>query len=393
MKKLLKWLIVLALIAGLGLAVGRALKARKAREQAASQALATRTVATLELAATDVTPARVVPLEQGLAVSGSLRAVNSAWVKARVAGEIRALALREGDRVRAGQVVARIDAAEYASRVTQARRQADAARAQIDIARRVYENNKALVAQGFISKTALDTSLASLEGAKATYQAALAAVDVARKALADTELRSPISGLVGQRPMQNGERAGVDARILEVVDLSAMELEAAIPPAEAMSLRVGQQAELTVEGGNQPFTAKVVRINPIAQAGSRSVLAYLRVDHPEGLRQGLFAQGRIVTARAQVLAIPLASVRTDRPEPYVQLVRADRIAYQRVSLGARGTVDGEPMVGVDGIDAGARVLVGSLGSLREGTPVHFTGTPATAVTPATAPSATSAKAN
>ena len=90
----------------------------------------------------------------------------------------------------------------------QAQEQADSAKAQIDIAQRQWNNNKALVDQGFISKTALDTSLNNLHAAQANHKAALAAVDMARKTLDDTVLRAPISGVVAQRLAQPGERVG-----------------------------------------------------------------------------------------------------------------------------------------------------------------------------------------
>jgi RND family efflux transporter MFP subunit len=167
--------------------------------------------AVVELAATDLVVAAQRNLAQGLPVSGSLKAVQSALVKARVPGELQGLTLREGDAVKAGQIVARVDAGEYQSRVRQAQEQADAARAQIDIAQRQWDNNKALVDQGFISRTALDTSLNNLNAAKANHKAALAAVEVARKSLDDTVLAAPISGVVAQRLAQPGERVGVDA--------------------------------------------------------------------------------------------------------------------------------------------------------------------------------------
>src|SRR5450756_242168 len=98
---------------------------------------------------------------QGLAVSGSLKAVNSAMIKARVAGELQGLTVREGDFVKAGQVIARIEASEYTSRVRQAGQQAESGKAQVDGVQRRYDNNKALVDQGCISRTVLDASLAN----------------------------------------------------------------------------------------------------------------------------------------------------------------------------------------------------------------------------------------
>ncbi|MGZ5848345.1 MAG: efflux RND transporter periplasmic adaptor subunit, partial [Ramlibacter sp.] len=177
------WIVACVLLVLVAAAGARLLSARKAREAATPVAKAE---AVVELAASDVLRAQEVALASGVPVSGSLRAVNSAVVKARVAGELQALTVREGDTVAAGQVIARVDPAESQHRLRQASEQADAAKAQIAIAQRQWENNKALVDQGFISRTALDTSLNNLNGAKATYQAAIAAADVARKTLDDT---------------------------------------------------------------------------------------------------------------------------------------------------------------------------------------------------------------
>jgi hypothetical protein len=99
----------------------------------------------IELAATDVTPIQLMDINQGLKVTGVLKAVNSAIVKARVAGELQMLTVREGDTVTAGQVLAKIDPREFEARLQQAQQQADAALAQIDIAQRQFANNKALV--------------------------------------------------------------------------------------------------------------------------------------------------------------------------------------------------------------------------------------------------------
>jgi len=308
----------------------------------------------------------------GVPVSGALRAVESAMVKARVGGELQGLTLREGDSVKAGQEIARIEPTEARARLRQAQQQADAAKAQVDINQRQYANNQALVDQGFISPTALVTSQASLEAARASHQAAVAAADVARKALDDTVLRSPLTGLVAQRLAQPGERVAVDARIVEVVDLSRLELEAQLTPADSLAVRVGQKAQLTIEGAAAPVPATVARISPSAQAGSRAVPVYLRVEQPAGampLRQGLYVQGTLDTGRADVLTVPLDAVRTDRPVPYLQTVKDGRIAYADVRTGARALVDGQAWVAVEGLPEGALVVAGRIGPLREGTAV------------------------
>jgi len=279
--------------------------------------------------------------------------------------------LREGDLVKTGQVVARIDATESQARVRQAQQQAEAARAQVDIARRSFENNRALVDQGFISKTSLDTSLASLAAAEASYQAAQAGAELAVKSLDDTVLRAPMAGVVAQRLAQPGERVAIDTRILEIVDLSRLELEASINPADALLVRVGQVARLTVEGASQPLTASVARVNPTAMSGSRAVLAYLTVQPNAGLRQGLFAQGTLATGTLSMPAVPLSAVRTDKPLPYVQMIQDGKVVHQTVELGARGERAGQTLVGVKGVSDNALLISGTVGSLRAGTLVKL----------------------
>ena len=368
MKLPIKWLAAGAVVALLALGIVRALHSREASKQALeAQQAAQKQQATVEVVASDRLQAQRLELTQALPITGALKAVNSAFIKARVAGELQALSVREGDFVKAGQVIARIEPTEYQARLRQAQQQAESARAQVDIAQRNLDNNKALVDQGFISRTALDTSLNTLSSAQANYKAAQAGADVASKALDDAVLRSPISGQVSQRLVQPGERVAVDARVLEVVDLRALELEVSLSAADSVGVRAGQVATLSIEGMAQPVRAKLVRINPSTVAGSRSVLAYLAVDASAGLRQGLFAQGTLATGRVKVLAVPLDAVRTDKPQPYVQIVADGKVAHARVTLGARGEYQGAAMVEVQGLPEGAAVLGGAVGALREGT--------------------------
>ncbi|MDP2418654.1 MAG: efflux RND transporter periplasmic adaptor subunit [Hydrogenophaga sp.] len=384
-----QWLLLTALVLAIALGVARALNKRADQRDAATQAAAALQQAPVyELTAADVVAVQPLTLAQTVDISGSLKALQTASIKARVAGEVQGLRKREGDTVRAGEVLARIDSTEAQARLRQASQQADAALAQVSIARRTLENNQALVRQGFISATALDTSTANLAAAEANHQAALAARDIARKTLADTTLRSPINGQVSARLVQNGERVGLDTRLLEVVDLSGFELEAALAPSEAMAVLPGLQVNLTVEGLAQPVPATVARINPSVQAGSRSVLVYLRVSANAGMRQGLFAQGYIVTGQVNALAAPLSAVRNDKPKPYVQLLRDGRIQHQTVVPGARGLLDGEPMVSLEGVPAGTQLLRAQAGLIREGTEVrvqtagHTTSTTPSASSPA-----------
>jgi RND family efflux transporter MFP subunit len=384
MKRALKWLIPLLVLLLLGGAVLRTLQARKAEQAALALPLA---AAVLDLAPSDVLTLSPVELARQIEVSGGLKAVNSAVVKARVSADVKSLTVREGDSVKRGQVLGQLDTAELDLRLRQAEQNAASASAQRDIARRSLDNNRALVKQGFISATGLDTSVSNDAAAEANHRAAQAAVGLARKSRADAVLTAPISGLVSQRLVQPGEKVSMDAKLLEIVDLSRIELEAAIAPEDIASITIGRPAVLRIDGLAEPVAARVARINPSAQTGSRAVLAYLAVEPHPALRQGLFAKGSIETERRQVLALPLAAVRFDLSLPYVMQLRAGKAMQAPVQLGMRGEFAGRAWVEVvAGLAEGAQVLGGSVGSVRDGTAVRV------AVISAAAPSSAASAA-
>ncbi len=376
-------LLLLALVAVLALSIGigRALLARKHQQQAVQQAAAAAPVA-LRLQPAEVLTLQRRALPLGVPVSGVLEALQAASIKAYAAGTLQDLTVREGDSVQAGQVLARVDAADANARLRQAQQEAEAARAQRTIQERLHSNNQALVEQGFISQTALRTSDANLQSAQAQYQSALAQAEVARKAVADTVLRSPIAGQVALRLANNGERVAVETRVLEIVDLRQLQLQALLPPADSLQVRPGLAARLRLDGSPQEFAARVVRVSPRADAATRSVPVYLQLEPSPALvlRPGMFLQGQIDLAPGtaqQPLALPLDTVYTDKPQPYVQVLQAgngqQNIAHRSVTLGARALVDGRAWVEIEGLPEGSRIVAAGAGALREGTLVEIAG--------------------
>ena len=391
MKRWMKWLVIALIIAVIAGFVLRAVKQRRAQAEAAAAPASAPSA--LELGAADVTTARTLELSRTLPVSGGLKAVNSAIVKARVAAEVKTLTVREGDAVKAGQVIGRLDTSEFELRVRQAEQAAVSARTQLDIAKRALDNNRALVAQGFISPTGLETSVSNEAGAQASYQAAMAAAGLARKSRADALLVAPINGIVSQRLVQPGERVAVDAKLLEVVDLSRLELEAAVAPEDVGGVQVGQLARLSIDGLSEPAIAKVARINPSTQAGTRAVMVYLALEPQAGLRQGLFGRGGIEVQRKTALLVPLSAVRVDQAQPYVLAIVAGKIERRTVGLGLRGEarLDGKLDSAVEitaGVTEGTLLLRATAGALRDGTAVRVA-TPA-ALPSVAAPSTSSA---
>lgn len=373
LKRRFFWLGLLAvLIAAAGFGM---LKKKNQPAPAASAAAPSASApATLEFLPSDVAVVKPRDLRRTLALTGSLRALDQVSVKAKVAGEVRDVSVREGEAVKAGQVLVKIDASEYRARLEQARGALLAARGQLDIAAKARANNKALVEKGFISRNAFDNASSQYDIARANVETAQGALDVAQKALHDTVIRAPISGLVSSRNVQPGEKVPVDFRLLDVVDLRRMEMEAAVPAADIMNVALGQEVQVRVEGLQAPLAARVARINPATQAGSRSILVYVQVDNPQGkLRAGMFAEAQLtLEKKTGVLTVPQSAVQNDGAAPYVYAIENGKLAQKPVRLGMQGNDgDGPAVEVISGLSDGAQIVRSNLGNLQPGSTVRF----------------------
>jgi RND family efflux transporter MFP subunit len=369
LKKKSFWIVLAAVLV---VAVGAKAMKQRAAQSAAPVAQATMA---LEFLPTDVTQVKLRDLRQVLLSSGALRAVNQASVKAKLAGEVKEVLVREGEAVKEGQVLVKIDPTEYLARLEQAKGSLLAAQGQLDIATKARDNNKALVAKGFISQNAFDNAASQYDIARANVDSAKGALDVAKKALNDTVVRAPLSGLVAARAVQPGEKVSADNRLLDVVDLRQMELEAAVPTTDIINVKLGQEAQVKVEGVPVPLTGKVTRINPATQAGSRSVMAYIQIDNPQNLlRAGMFAEAQLVLAKKSgVLTAPQSAIHTSGGSASLYAIENGKIMQKTVTLGIRGNDDDGTAVEITGgVNNGAQIVKTNLGNLQTGTPVKLT---------------------
>lgn len=369
MSQPIKWIALAAGALILGGGIGRAIVHKKAQQNELAQSTATAQAGVMALSSKDVHEVQRTLLTHAIPVSGSLTAQRSAIVKAKVAAELLSLSVREGDQVQADQVIGKLDPQEFDTRLQQARQQAASAKAQWQIAQQNLENNQALVQQGFISRTALDTSLSNAAAAKATYEAAQSAVDLAAKSLKDSVVCAPITGQISQRFAQAGERVGIDGRIVEIVDLGSLELQAPLTPQDVTRVRVGSPATLHVEGLAEALSARVARINPSATADTRSVMVYLALQPHPALRQGLFVQGDITLTKQEALSVPRTAITRASGQDQVLRVRDGKVGKVNVKLGTHvgQGADGVQLVEIaEGLQAGERVLVNAAGTVRDG---------------------------
>jgi len=324
--------------------------------------------AVLEFAATDLVSAELRSMAPTVQLSGTLRPWREATVKARVAGELQALSVREGDTVKQGQIIGRIDATDYRARLAGSEADVAAARATLGVAEKNQATQESLLARNFISRNAYDTTAGTRDAAKARLDAAKAAADVGRKALSDTTLVAPIDGVVSARIVQAGERVPVDGRIVTVADISRLELAASIPAGDAARLAPGAEITVSVEGlDDVRITGRIERINPAAAPGSRSIELYALIENRDGrLRGGLFAQGQVAAGTAQErVAVPASALREEDGDLVLYVLTADKVQRRRVKT---AIAEAGWVAITEGLASGERVVRYNLGPLKDGSP-------------------------
>jgi len=314
-----------------------------------------------EFAKNDIATVQTRNLGLVIPISGSVRPVLQATIKSKVAGEIAHLYVREGERVTAGQVLVSIDTADLKARNDAQRAMTAETKARLDLATKNEANNRALLAKNFISQNAFDSIANSVEIAEANHQSALAQTAITQRALADAQIRAPFAGIIAKRAVNVGEKITADAPIMQIVDLSKMELEAPVPVGDIPSVKVGQEIALTVDGFNErEFKGKVERINPAAEAGSRSISIFVTLPNSDGaLKGGMFANGTLAaTGRSAVNALPLASLIEEGGQTFVYAIKGGTVERGLVEIRS-GVETGTEVIAVkaEGLKHGSKAVV------------------------------------
>ena len=323
--------------------------------------------AVLEFADREIVRPTLASLPVVVEFSGPLVAPQTAVLRAKAPGTLLSLAVAEGDRVKAGQVVGRIDAAELDTRLAERRAQVESARAQLVQAERSHASNQRLSDQGFISPIALDASRSALDTARAQLRAAEAALQTVQVGGRETVLVAPIAGIVHRRHVLPGEKLAAEQQVLTLVDLAALELAGSVATHEVSVLAPGMPVAVRVEGHGRDVTGTLARIAPAAEAGTRSIGVTVALANPkESFRAGQYAVGRVVLADpAQRLTLPAAAVSGSPGAQQVWVLDNGALLRRSVTTGRRDEREGRVEI-VAGLDARAQVLAAPYDNLREG---------------------------
>ncbi|NDE94085.1 MAG: efflux RND transporter periplasmic adaptor subunit [Betaproteobacteria bacterium] len=304
-------------------------------------------------------------------------------------GELQSLSVREGMTVNKGDVLGQIDPTDYELRIQERQAQLRQAEAQWLTAQRNAEANKQLVSRGFISENSSANTISALDAAKAARDAVQFQLEQAIKALADTRLVAPISGVVAERYALPGEKLSPDNRVLSIVSMQKLEAEVAVPTQDLGAVRIGQVVNLQAEGLEHALNAKVLRINPATSANSRNVMVYLGLETPpSSVRVGAFVQGLLpLQTKTQVLAVPFSAVRDLGGRQAVWVVKEGKLQEQVVRTGIRDDRALAPNAAlgmvqiVEGLNEGDTVIATSLGLSSTGSAAMKNGVPVLLVKP------------
>ena len=292
----------------------------------------------LEFAAADIVRLERKKLSIEAELPGTVQAVSQATVRAKVAAEVKRVLVREGDRVRVGQTLAEFDTANLRAQLAERKAAVAAAQADLGTAERTRNQNAELYKQKFISQSAYEASDSASQAKAATVELAKAQLEQTQIMLNDAIVRAPIAGVVAKRHVQPGEKVGFDAPLIQIVDLSDLEVQAQASLADITNIKPGMPASVQVEGlTDRTFPGRVERINPAAEPGTRSINVYVSLAN-EGslLKAGMFARVRLtMAAEREASALPVSAVRGDGVQSYVWLVARNRLERRPVTVGTR----------------------------------------------------------
>jgi len=325
---------------------------------------------TLEFTPTDVASIEPKALSRWLPVSGTLQPVNQATVKAKVSGEIRQVLVREGESVKAGQVLARFDTSDLDARLTDRVGALESSRAQLALAEKTRTQNLALLKQNFISQTAYDSAESNFSVSQGTLKSNEAQVQLAKNALRDAVVITTLEGTVAKRHIQPGEKVNFDSPLFTVVDLGRMELQAMVPANDIPEIVIGMPVELSIEGfGERRFKGEVERINPMTEAGTRAILVFVQIPNPDAvLRGGMFATGRIrLAAGAPVPTLPDTAIRSEAGQTYVWGIDNGKLLRRIVVTGKRDEAAGRTEIKTE-LPPSMLILSTHFDNLKDGLP-------------------------
>jgi RND family efflux transporter MFP subunit len=326
----------------------------------------------IEVASMEVIQVHRQTYGQEIRINGFIQPARRVTLTARLSGTLASVETDVGKAVRAGDIIARFDTEALTLSQNRLAATTEAKAATLQRAQKDLERTRSLVATGGVAQaklTEVETDVAVL---KAELRALEAEQAEAQRALNDAVVTAPFDGIVNSRRINPGQAVSINTELFEIVDIAQLDLVALIPPQESAGLSIGQMASIQIEGLPEPLSARLDRISPATLDNSRSLQAYLRLEHVvPGLRGGMFGHGSLqIDSREDILAVPVAAIAREGGETFIRTVIDGVVHRQPVVLGT--TSVGEDLVEVrSGLNEGDVVITVPLKDVSSGTSVKI----------------------
>jgi membrane fusion protein, multidrug efflux system len=353
--------ILLCLLAGCGTGG----PASKTGTDAAGAAAA---LPTLQLAAEDVVAVRSSAFAGGPAITGAIQPERQADLRAEVSAVVLAVLKENGDSVRRGDLLVRLDDTAIRDSLTAAETAARTATLALEQAERQYQRLKTLQASGMVSAPQVEEAEIRRNAAQSEVEGARTRVVSARQQLQRTQVRAPFDGVVSDRKVSAGDTAQIGKELVNVIDPRSLRFEGFVSADHVGKVRTGQQANFRVLGfTDREFTGRVARVNPAANPTTRQVAVL--VDFNDRSQQpavaGLYAEGRLEVAESAQLVLPQAAVVRDGDRAFAWKLAGNTLRKVPLTLGARDARTGELAI-LAGLAAGDQVLRYPTAALHDG---------------------------
>ncbi len=265
----------------------------------------------LVLSAVDLAPIKRVTTGHHVPFTGTLTPWQQTTLSATFAGKITQLNVKDGDTVKAGEVLITLDTRAIELKYQQAQAALQSKKLQVAQAREKLQRLDKLRQKGFASDTKYDTASRQLAIYQAQVKSAKASLQLIKKQRKDAVIRAPFDGKIAQRLADRGEVVNAGQPLLKLVDLHYLQLVAMVPSADIASVSPGQDAQFQVNAdATQVYHGKVARISPVAKRSNRRVPVYIKVDNQATpLPAGIFVRGKMLDSQPVTgVAVPASAL-------------------------------------------------------------------------------------
>ncbi|MCV2348360.1 efflux RND transporter periplasmic adaptor subunit [Paucibacter sp. Y2R2-4] len=346
--------------------------------------------AVLQIAPEDILTMSLGTYASGPVITGSIQPEKRADLRAEVSAVVLQVLKENGENVRAGDLLVRLDSTYIRDQLTSAEESARVAGQSFEQAERQFQRLKTLQAQGMSSLQAMEDAEQRRNTAQSDLVAAKARAVQARQQLQRTEVRAPFDGVVSERKVSAGDTAQIGKELVKVIDPRSMRFEGLVSADRMSELKAGQTVSFSVNGlGEKDFSGKIRRVDAAANATTRQL--EVLVDFVPGTAPkvaGLYGEGRVETGSTSTLLLADASLVRAGDEAFAWLIQGDTLKKAAVKLGERDARRGE-FVLLSGLKAGDRILRKPGSNLQDGQKIQLVPSPKASV-PAGAAKAASA---